>query len=155
MPFFQICGFQSLQCFMAMFGFNFFVASSVPALSLNLPETSNFHFKVSFLSLPNYRSPLFLSLIGSTRSLHRHLSFPPSSFSDVRFLIYLLTPPSSFPVALTRLLPISTSLFSLKNYLQRGSDKNKLLNLNFTAIKISGKAVTESCSCDISKALCF
>lgn len=51
-----------------------------PPSPLNLSETSNFHFKVSFLFLSNYRSLLFLSLIGSTRSLHRHLLVPPSPF---------------------------------------------------------------------------
>lgn len=64
-----------IPCFIAMFGLNFIVAWSVPVSPVILPETANFHFKVSFLSPPNYRYPLFLSLIGSTRSLHRHLSF--------------------------------------------------------------------------------
>ena len=60
--------------------------------SLNLPETSNLHFKVSFLSLSNCLYPLFLSLIGSTPSLNLHLSFPTSSLSDLWFLICLVTP---------------------------------------------------------------
>lgn len=91
-----IWGLQLLWAsFVAMFGFNFVVASSEPR-SLNLCETSNLHFKLSFLSLPNYRSPLFLSLIGS-------ISFTPS-FPFFR--------PPGFNV--TPLLIISTSWFPLK-----------------------------------------
>lgn len=66
-------------------------------LSLNLSETSNFHFKVSFLSIPNYLSLLFLSLIGSTRSLHQHLSFPPSFFVRPSVFNLLRTPTPCHP----------------------------------------------------------